>query len=175
MKTYEFSDWIESSGGPLVVIENHLAPLWGGTNGHPSDFDLACDTVNYIELVSTQKVTALIMGDEPLRTIAAHSDDHTLIVRWRWAKSEQDVLKEIQNVQFPSTYDEHLDIILPSGALTIFDSATQYSETEAIHLKTHPGKNTIQTFTYSPNPETSLLIHKISKSSENLRAVKSNQ
>lgn len=175
MKTYEFSDWIESSGGPLVAIEKHLAPLWGGTNGHPSDFDLACDTVNYIELVSTQNFTALVMGDEPLRTITAYSDDHTLIVRWRWATSEQDVLNGIQNIQFPSKYEEHLDIILPSGTLTIFDSANQYSETEAINLKTHPGKNTIQTFTYSPNSETSLLIHKISKPSGNLRAVKSNQ
>ncbi|WP_414875819.1 Imm21 family immunity protein [Pseudomonas sp. IT-196MI5] len=175
MKIYEFSDWIESSGGPLVAIEKHLAPLWGGTNGRPSDFDLACNTVNYIELVSTRNVTALVIGDEPLRTLVAHSDDHTLIVRWKWATSEQSALKEIQNIRFPSTYEEHLDIILPSGALTIFDSATHYSETEAISLKIHPGKNTIQTFTYSPNSETSLLIHKISKPSGNLRAVKSNQ
>ncbi len=175
MKTYKFSDWIESSDGPLIVTEKHLAPLWSGTNGHPSNFDLACDTVNYIEIVSTQNVTALVMGDEPLRTLVAHSDDHTLIVRWRWATSEQNALNEIQSIRFPSTYEEQLDVNWPSGALTIFDSATQYSETEAINLKIHPGKNTIQTFTYAPNSETSLLIHKISKSSGNLRAVKSNQ
>lgn len=175
MKAYEFSDWIESSGGPLVVIEKHLAPLWGGTNGNPSDFDLACDTVNYVELVSTRSVTALVLGDEPLRTIAAHSDGHTLIVRWRWATSEQDVLKAIQSIKLPSTYEEHLDIVLPSGTLAMFDSATQYSETGVINLKTHAGKNAIQTFTYSPNPEMNLLIHKISKSSGKLRAVKSNQ
>ena len=174
MKTYEFSDWIESSGGPLIVIEKHLAPLWSGTVGHPSDFDLACTAVNHIEIVSTRNITAVVMGDEPLRTLVASSDDHTLIVRWRWAESEQDVMNALQHVRLPDRYEEQLDISWPTGVLTIFDSATQYSEFEAISLATQPGKNKIETFTYSPNSETCLLIHKISNQSrENLRLVKS--
>lgn len=145
------------------MTEKHLAPLWSGTNGHPSDFYLACRTSSYIERISTKNITALILGDEPLRTLAAHSDDHSLIIRWRWATSEKSALEKIQYIHFPDTYEEQTDINFPVGNLVIFDSVTQYSEDESISLKTQPGKNTIQTFTYSPDSETSLLIHKISK------------
>ena len=171
MKTYTFSKWIESSGGPFVIIEKKFAPLWRGTNGHPSDFDLACRTSNYIEEISTTNTTALILGDEPLRTLVAYSEDHNLIVRWRWATSEEDVLSKIQSISFPKKCKDQIDVNFFTDNLEIFDSASTYSEAESINLKINTGKNTIKTFDYSPNPETSLLIHKISKTAHKLKLV----
>lgn len=171
VKTYTFSNWIESSGGPFVIIEKKFAPLWGGTNGYPSDFDLACRTSNYIEEISTTYTTALILGDEPLRTLVAYSNDHNLIVRWRWATSEEDVLSKIQNICFPKKYEDRIDVNFCTDNLEIFDSASTYAEAKSINLKANAGKNTIKTFNYSPDPETSLLIHKISNATQKLKLV----
>lgn len=160
MTKYVFSDWLNSSGGPFVVMEEAKAPLWTGGRGSPSDYDQACQSADYASKLILHSSEVLVLGDEPLQTAIATSDDRQFIIRWKWADSDNDVKDVIEQLDL-STVDviEKLVVDWKDQPLVMFDAADTFDPAQCRRFSTRSGPNEISTFIYAPSPRTSILVH----------------
>lgn len=160
MNRLNFSKWLSSSGGPLVIMDENTAKRWTGSLGPHADYDLCCQTVDYAEKLYVRDSNVLILGDEPLQTTVATADNLILIVRWKWAESEADVQRMLNAFDFSlAPYEEKFDIEWANTNLVIFDAANVYVHKEAISFKADSLINEVRTLIVSPTPDMSLLIH----------------
>lgn len=160
MTKHLLSDWLNSSGGPLVVMEEAKAPLWTGAGGSPSDYDKACQSVDYTSKLLVHSSEVLVLGDEPLQTAIATSDDRQLIVRWKWADSESDVRDAIDRLDL-GTVDviEKLVIDWKDQPLVMFDAAETFDPAQCLRFSARSGPNEVSTFICAPSPTISILVH----------------
>ncbi|MFC0397422.1 Imm21 family immunity protein [Paraburkholderia rhizosphaerae] len=162
MNKYVISDWINSSGGPLVVMEEAKALLWNGMSGNPSDYDLACQSADYSNKLALHGTDVLVLGDEPLQTAVATSDSRLLIVRWKWADSEADVLGAIEQIDVGMVnIVEKLTINWANQPLVVFDAVDTFHPSRCLRFSAHSGASKVETFIYQPTSRTSLLVHAI--------------
>jgi hypothetical protein len=162
MSKYAISDWINSSGGPLVMMEEAAALLWSGSNGNQSDYDLACQSNDYASKLALHGSDVLVLGDEPLQTLVATSDKSQLIVRWKWADSDAEVRVAIEKIDLQAVeIIERLNLNLVDEHLVIFDAADTFDSNECLRLSMSSGAKEVSTFIFQPTPRTSLLVHSI--------------
>jgi len=161
--------WIESSGGPLILIEKQFLDEWGGVEtssdkNYTSDYDRACDTDEYADVMSIPSGYAVVLGDEPDRTtIKIQSEKEATIVRWRWAPSEN-VIQEVLNKLKLSIFDnaEILRFCISGADIILFDSSFQGDETfDSLEATLKPGEYVLKTTMFEPDSETCLLLHKL--------------
>ncbi len=162
MSKFNFSTWLSSSGGPLIVMDESRAKLWTGVDGQPSDYDLACQVNDYAEKLTVHDSQVMVLGDEPLQTAIATADGLQLIVRWRWAESETDVEAEVEKIDFGSIlYIENLVVEWADRKLVVFDAADTFESGACLTFQIQSPRSEVLTFIYDPTPDTSLLIHVI--------------
>ena len=131
--------WVNSGGGPLIVIPVEIAHLWRGDGGlglpvgdlsmvwetvlKHTDYGRACGVDDYLGVLAVGPGECLVLGDEPLATTFLPKKDGGLIVRWVHAECEEDVVRAIQvvpeNAWEPTPHIFHVG----SGGLLLFDSA----------------------------------------------------
>ncbi|MCA8277346.1 immunity 21 family protein [Burkholderia sp. AU30280] len=162
MNKFVISDWISSSGGPLVVMEEAKASLWNGMSGNPSDYDLACQSADYSSKLAVHGSDVLVLGDEPLQTAVATSDSRLLIVRWKWADSEANVRVAIEQIDFDTVnVVEKLTITWANQPLVLFDAVDTFDPSHRLKFSAHLDSNEVSTFICQPTSRTSLLVHAI--------------
>lgn len=162
-------NWIESGGGPLVLMDGDFMLAWHGTDvvgaSGPSDYDRACAVDDYCQTIPVDNnAKAVVLGDEPTRTaIARHDDQCCMLIRWRWAPSELDILRAIANIEgvkFNAT--PPMTIHLPTGRIVMFDAAFPGGQApDILDADLLPGTYEISTALYEPHEELSLILHKI--------------
>ena len=138
--------WIESTGGPLIVVPRMTLARWGGAfaaDGAPSDYQRACAVSDELGVIRHEGADVLVLGDEPHRTTYLEDGDLKCLVRWVAAVSEESLLEMVrQKVGEPhgeprvcfSTSDEQLFLIdssdrgaeLHSPSLSIYLAAGKY-------------------------------------------------
>lgn len=88
--TGEYPGWIESNGGPLLLLRRSLLESWEGVEGPVSsstDYDRACATPD-LTTIPVGDGVALVLGDEPLPTRVYDHPSGVLLVRWRYAPTD---------------------------------------------------------------------------------------
>jgi len=104
MEDEAFLDWIESAGGPLLMLEEDLLSHWRGSQqvfiGEPTDYERACAVDDYIALIAVNSREGIVLGEEPFRTAWWFSLElgYGFLVRWVFANSEADVLQALKNL-----------------------------------------------------------------------------
>lgn len=163
--------WIESSGGPLICIENELAIEWMGIDGSKTasnqptnDYARACELKDYLGRIELINGSALILGDEPLPTTVLKKPDSDFIIRVYYMDSDADVpalLNTIDDSVFNNPI-ESLVYNVKSSKLIIFDSAISGGDYKKPILVFNllPGKYNILTKRVDPDSRTSFLLHK---------------
>src|SRR5689334_12776726 len=97
------ADWVQSDGGPLILLERHLLPEWMGilpsrdgrrsanavataTTPSRTDYDRACKINDYVGVVPVGAAHGLVLNDVPLLTTWRKSTEGGgMIVRWDFA------------------------------------------------------------------------------------------
>ena len=174
--------WIESAGGPLILISDKSYNLWSGIlkrssylenkienandflNPAEADYGRACLIEDYLGIVNIGDDIALVLGDETLRTTVFHSvDNRVVIVRWYYGESEESVrsidLNSIKNWEFSLT------LKLSTDKQYLFDSARDASmlhkeNNDYLPVSIKHGNYEIWTSIYEPDDKTKLIIHK---------------
>jgi hypothetical protein len=94
--------WVESMGGPLIVVPVSALQYWGGcTEGgmiigdsdQPDDYDRACEVEGLAEVIGLRghgDTFALVLGDEPATT--CYLPEHKTFMRWLAAGSDVELL-----------------------------------------------------------------------------------
>src|SRR4051794_23570900 len=99
--TQKFS-WIESGGGPLVFAAESVLGQWRGSDpaqnlSGPTDYERACAVTDEIGTIDITSTAALVLGDEPDRSTILMHPSGLLIVRWRWADSEDALVSALSS------------------------------------------------------------------------------
>ena len=130
--------WIESGGGPLIVVP---ASALNGWRGAPVDFDpgdlntwgdygRACQVDGYADALDVGDDQALVLGD---RTGIDHVPaGAALFVRWIYADSEADVIRLIPRAVETADWED-AGTWTTSGPARLFDSALAGDELEHEH------------------------------------------
>ena len=95
-------EWIESAGGPLLLAPRSSIRDWLGVDGSKvagsqTDYARACSIQAEIGIIPIGSRSAVVLGDEPDRTalLPVKSSSEVLMVRWRWADSEEALLTSL--------------------------------------------------------------------------------
>src|SRR5438128_2525114 len=86
--------WVQSLGGPLVVLPARHLAAWGGCVRPRSatDYDRACGVYGYQGVIPAGAGEALVIGDMPLLTAPCRLAGIRYLVRWLYAPSEAELL-----------------------------------------------------------------------------------
>ncbi len=162
--------WIESAGGPLVMIGESSVSDWSGIEyvGDSTDYQRACSIEDYLGIIEVQSGSAIVFGDEPLRTCWIPDGKRGgVIVRWIYGQDETSLIEIaltgpgsgqfelVSEDSFRSRDEVHrlFDAAIPGGLLR--------SE-EHLSLNLAIGSYAIKTMVVRvETPETAVLLHEL--------------
>ena len=105
MNTDKRLNWIDSAGGPLILIEQTYLNYWKGifSDQEPTDYNRACAIDNYISLIEVGDGKALVLGDMPMRTAWSPlpNEPGGIIICWGYANNEASVAQAVSSVPNP--------------------------------------------------------------------------
>ena len=100
-------DWVDTLGGPHLLISAELLHSWSGIDGwfdhlsleDNSDYARACRVKNWIQLLETGDGNALVLsGDAGAISWIPNSDKNGgLLIQWIGADNDQQILNAIEN------------------------------------------------------------------------------
>ncbi|WP_231155774.1 Imm21 family immunity protein [Streptomyces sp. CNZ748] len=130
--------WVESMGGPLIVVPVSALPAWHGCTqtgvmvGDATavdDYDRACevDDLAGVTAVGDQGTQALVLADEPATT--RYVPEHNLFLRWLAADSEAELNAAADAaLTDPTTPWEEYGTWTTDGPAVLMDSAEAGSD-----------------------------------------------
>jgi len=178
--------WIESTGGPLVLISDKRYSLWSGIlrrssyldnriedatdflNAAETDYGKACLVQDYLGIVNIGEDIALVLGGEPLPTTVFYSvDNRVIIARWYHGESVKSVdnILNTRNLNSIDNWELSLTFKVSGDKQHLFDascSAIELNKESNGYLPVNIKKGEYQIWTaiYEPDDKTKLLIHK---------------
>lgn len=168
MKPESSLKWLESAGGPLLLLEEHLLESWSGVFSEPSqtpftDYDRACAVNDYIGIIAVDSGFGIVLGEEPFSTawFQFAETKNSLLVRWVFAENESAVTDALANLQSAAWKKTGVKIQFSGDRLILFDSACNGSNiNESLEIEIPKGWYAVETFHYKPNEKTSLILHR---------------
>ncbi|MFI5476710.1 Imm21 family immunity protein [Streptomyces cacaoi] len=151
--------WLETEGGPFIVVPRTALPHWSGTEG---DYDRACEVMDFVGVLALpDEAEALVLGDEPLTT--AYLPEYRVLVRWCYAESEDGVADFIR-AGLPTAEWEEGPVLSTTGELVMFDAAYFGTEvgtlTDSTALELAAGRYRVDSASIEPDQLTSFRVHR---------------
>ncbi|APO96863.1 hypothetical protein BI313_21820 [Xanthomonas vesicatoria] len=163
--------WIESAGGPLVLMHAACLPGWSGTapalsNSGTTDYARACWIDDDMGLVATASGCALVLGDEPDRTALIERDEAVFIVRWRWAPSEDALLSALHSALPTLEFVTSGVFSTRAGVHLLFDSAVpgahvDANRSESLVVTLAMPRLSLASVVFKPSSKICALIHRL--------------
>jgi hypothetical protein len=182
-------NWIESTGGPLIIISETNFHKWSGTydlssfiNGQivvandflspdQTDYAKACSIDDYLGIIKKENEDVIVLGDEPLKTSAFLISQNELIILRSVYENHELYVEEV----FSNINAVHLkeigcvvEVKIESNKQYLVDSSShgkQKSELvekqDFLCLELKPNNYKISTAFYTPTSETKFIIHKV--------------
>ncbi|MER5410585.1 Imm21 family immunity protein [Streptomyces sp. NPDC002769] len=124
--------WVQSMGGPLIVITVSALDHWGGCTEDgvivggtdvPDDYDRACDVEGWAGIIAVgTEGSGLVLADEPATT--CYLPEQNVFLRWLAADSDAELLEAAKAVmEDPATDWEDCGVWETDGAAVLLDSA----------------------------------------------------
>jgi hypothetical protein len=172
--------WVESNGGPLLLLPEMLLPSWTGSDeppvwrnikakfrfnpdGRATDYDRACDVHDFVGVIEVGDGTGLVLGDEPLATTWWPSIDGGFLVRWDFGDSDEAVRAHLARLESAGPWEPGPTFECSRGPLILFDSADPGLDplNERLTIELKPGKYLLGTCHHKPDSQTSLRLHRL--------------
>jgi hypothetical protein len=154
-------EWIESAGGPLVVVPALQVGRWMGVDG--VDYDEACSVADYLGKLKRSWGDVIVLNDEPLRTAVLALRDGPAIVRWIHAPDETHLISFAQNTEpDESSLVESLEVNIADGVYAIFDGASQGATAAKLTIAFPIGRRVVRTYLMrDKSGEVAILLHSL--------------
>ncbi|MFF3883511.1 Imm21 family immunity protein [Streptomyces sp. NPDC001914] len=169
--------WVESMGGPLIVVPVSVLDGWRGCtelgmvigDGEVmDDYDRACyvDDLAGVIAVGEEGMRGLVLADEPAAT--CYLPEHQAFVRWLGADSEADLIAAAKTVLTdPTTRWDECGVWEADGPAVLMDSVSAGAELdieypnggglpEQAPVPIPPGRWTVRAVHTSPNDDTTV-------------------
>jgi hypothetical protein len=152
-------DWVESGGGPLIVVPEAVLSAWRGADGDDwDDYDRACEVEGHVGLLTVGESHALVLGFDPAST--AFLPDRGAFVRWIAAESEAELLDSVETALASVVWEETVVWDVP-GPVVLFDSAYLGDEAEEgdhLRIGTAAGRYLVRAAQVTPRPRTTFCL-----------------
>jgi hypothetical protein len=159
--------WLESTGGPLILLEEDLLPYWGGYlssfNSGVTDYERACEVSDYLGSIKVASRSGVLLGEQPYATTWWEPSelDDGLIVRWVSGEDEAASIQELTQVPISNWERTNVEIEVVNGRLVLFDSVEPGDNIETFIVIQKPkGTYVAETQHYNPDSNTSLILHR---------------
>lgn len=181
-------DWIDTGGGPHIVLPEEALAHWEGSEapsagrvvdaefrwrgtgpatGRRPDYDRACDVESWIGAVPVGLTEGLVLGGEPTAAVWVPHPLHggPVIVRVLWAEDDASITAALDRwflgeVEAPLIKDEPLLSVAGGRTLVLFDAAEAGAEAEdSQECSLGEGEFLVRTRRLEPDAETSLILH----------------
>jgi hypothetical protein len=180
--------WVQSGGGPLIVIPVEIAHHWRGDGGlglpdgdlsivwetvrDHTDYGRGCGMDDYLGILEVGPGRCLVLGDEPMATTFFPIEEGGVFVRWIYAENEEDVVRAVRSVpeslweRFPQTFD------VGKAGLLLLDSACPGDDLRPplakgiyswMKLSVPNGTYQVYTADYEPDDRTHLILHRLQR------------
>jgi frataxin-like iron-binding protein CyaY len=162
--------WVNSAGGPLLLLDEVLLSNWRGVlGGHAeqSDYERACLADDLIVPISVGNGFGIVLNDEPLQTTWLPSEKHgqSFLIRWKYAENEKSIIRHLEQVPESIFCQEPVSFAVTCGRCILFDAALpglDFRKGEFVELMLEPCDHEVRTGLFQPDAETSLVIHRLS-------------
>lgn len=170
-------DWVGNDGGPFLLIPKKHLQAWEGTyppsNGRvveaqfrydptipATDYDRACDIEAYLGLLEVGRGTTLVLGDEPLMTAWYPKSNGGILIRWRYAECEADILAALDVVGLETYTSSGLALEIDDTSVIMMSACDRDLEFtyDFVEIKIVPGRYQIFTSAYDDGT-TAMLLH----------------
>lgn len=174
--------WIDTAGGPLILISDKSYNLWSGIlkrnsyldgkiedaddflNSDETDYGKACLVQDYLGIVDIGDDTVLVLGDAPLLTTVLHSAGNSVVMaRWDYGENEELVDHYLKTIDLSSidNWEFALTFKLSTDRQYLFDSACSASmldngNNDCLSLNMKQGDYKIWTSIYEPDDKTKI-------------------
>ncbi len=159
--------WIESGGGPLVLMAEGVRAAWRGQHPTPgrsdaTDYARACGVHEDVGVIPLGEAHVVVLGDEPDRTaLLPHSGD-VFILRWRWAPSGPTLLSALMGEIQRLAYDESVAFRTRPGRHVLFDSAYEGANPDTcLVVDLDVDHYIIGTALFAPDAGVCALVHRL--------------
>lgn len=167
--------WIESAGGPLILLPQASLADWSGYNPDEelsgevtipgtTDYERACAVAleGLLGLVQVADIQALVLGDEPMST-AWHPTGPAggLLIRWVYGDDINAVPSYVTDLDAVIWTLSGITLTVTNQPYYLFDSAWAGQETtERLEITLTEGRYEIDTGIAHPANRTELLLHR---------------
>jgi Immunity protein 21 len=164
------SKWIDSTGGPLVLMSKSTLRTWHGVfgssavSGSRSDYERACAVDDYVGLIFSNEAPVIVLNQEPLLTTwYSKGSFEEIIVRCVWANNLQDAEAAFSGFDSLTAWERSKIVVdFPTDELVLFDSSESgHDLDDKLEVKLEPGRYTIETLFFDANSATRLLLHRL--------------
>lgn len=161
------TDWIESTGGPLVLVAASACAEWTGVGPSTvergtTDYARSCAVDDEIGVLSLGKVQALVIGDEPDSTALLPAEGALFVLRWKWAPSEEALVSALVGALEHLPFEECGSFRTEPGRHVLFDSACPGAHPDAmIGVDLGAAEYVLGTASFQPSPDIGVLIHRL--------------
>lgn len=179
--------WVDSNGGPLIVLPLEIAHYWNGVSPPPGvaipegwvwgdpdgpvcDYDRACQVDDYVGMVEVGPGVGLVLGDEPMRTAFLPSNDGGILLRWGHAEGEDELWQAVAGADDWSQTTHRLQV--SQGTILIIDAASAGSERPPhegggdpnwLEFTLPKGQYRVDYVDFRPNERTWLILVRLSR------------
>jgi hypothetical protein len=159
--------WIESLGGPLVLLPTNKMQLWLGNAGpskpEESHYELACDIKGFCGTLTINDIQAFVVADESNPTTWIPNSEGGQLIRWMAANSEEQLMSTAKTIM----EKQHLDSVVyfdsTQGEHHLFDSVHSGTENhESIKVELKSNKSEIRTY-FAKKETVWLVVHDFKK------------
>ncbi len=139
------SEWLETSGGPVVVVPASRRSSWRGAGS--ADYRDACAVERYAGVMHRSSGSVLVLGDEPLRTATLVRRDGVAILRWIFAPDEETLVDAALHLDVArAPVAERIGFTPSESSLVLFDAADAGAAADALEL--HAPEGAIEVITH---------------------------
>ncbi len=176
---FESLKWIQSNGGPLLLLSRSLLSCWNGARSstdfsddyvYDPSFDChynrACAVEDYVGLIGVGDGVGLVLDDSPDMTTWCSSNAHGktagILIRWEYADSEANVLRHLKDIPEEVWKPTGITFKVENEPLYLFDSAyagRNIEETGSLLINLQADSYEISIAYYQPDAGTRLLLH----------------
>lgn len=161
--------WIESGGGPLILLPECLSRSWRGTLGSPhnpisGDYARAARVRDYLGKIVVGNGTGLVLGGDPLPATIIRDDQGLVIARWVYAASEEAAMVALRRAEALTYVPEAVLFENTDEVVVLMDAALPGRDLrDSLQVKLPTGTYGVATAEYTPDTETSFVIHRLEK------------
>lgn len=166
--------WIESDGGPLLLLSSAQLTAWSGyaieleadgPSSSETDYERACAVEDYLGLIAVADGQGVVLGDEPMATAwRSVSSVEGIFIRWVYGEDEgqmSEYMSHIGTVQWRPT---GVSLAVAGEPLYLFDAAwpgADVIEYEYLKISLDAGTYSFDTGTLRAGDRTELILHRL--------------